>query len=160
MGEGEAGKQAKTTPDTGGKSDWADDIQKERDDNGGDDTEEDEDDEDDEEHGEGRIRRAVKTETGAQLLLHNISSERIHWKEGGIVTVMCHVGGHVGVVCFIATRKILGFYVSVVNCSRLNVLKEGWLLTSARRPSPCQTMALLEVSPSPQPEDQDSPSHP
>ena len=31
-----------------------------------------------------------------------------------------------GVVCFIATRKILGFYISVVHSSRLNVLKEGW----------------------------------
>jgi hypothetical protein len=30
------------------------------------------------------------------------------------------------VVCSIATRKILGFYISVVNSSRLNVLKEGW----------------------------------
>ena len=45
MGEGEAGKKTKTTPDTGGKSDRADDIQEERDDNGGDDAEEDEDNE-------------------------------------------------------------------------------------------------------------------
>ncbi len=64
-----------TTPDTGCKSDRADDIQEERDDNGGDDAEEDEDNEDDEEHGEGRIRRVVKTETGTHLLLHNISIE-------------------------------------------------------------------------------------
>ena len=28
-------------------------------------------------------------------------------------------------MCFIATRKILEFYVIVVNSSRLNVLKEG-----------------------------------
>ena len=43
VGEGEAGKKTKTTPDTGGKSDRADDIQEERDDNGGDDAEEDDD---------------------------------------------------------------------------------------------------------------------
>ena len=29
-------------------------------------------------------------------------------------------------MCFIHTRKILGFYISVVNSSRSNVLKEGW----------------------------------
>jgi hypothetical protein len=37
VGEGEVGKKAKTTPDTGGKSDRTDYIQKERDDNRGDD---------------------------------------------------------------------------------------------------------------------------
>ncbi len=31
-----------------------------------------------------------------------------------------------GGMCFIATRKILGFYISVVNSSRRNVLKEGY----------------------------------
>ena len=30
------------------------------------------------------------------------------------------------VVCFSTTEKILGFYISVVNSSSLNVLKEGW----------------------------------
>jgi len=30
------------------------------------------------------------------------------------------------IVCFIATRKILGFYSSVFNFSRWNVLKGGW----------------------------------
>ena len=57
MGEGEVGKKAKTTPDTGVKSDRSDDIQEERDDNTGDDDGEDEDNEDDEEHGDlmGRV---------------------------------------------------------------------------------------------------------
>ena len=36
-----------------------------------------------------------------------------------------HVNG-IRVVCFIATRKILGFYISVVNSSRLDALSEGW----------------------------------
>ena len=48
MEEGETGKKAKTTPDTGAKSDRSDDIQERRDDNGGDDDEEDEDNEKDE----------------------------------------------------------------------------------------------------------------
>ena len=60
MGEGEAGKKAKTTPDTGGKSDRVDDTQEDRDDNGGDDDEEGEDNEDDEEHGEGRTVLGVE----------------------------------------------------------------------------------------------------
>jgi hypothetical protein len=33
-------------------------------------------------------------------------------------------------VCFIVTRKILGFSISVVNSSRRNVLKEGWYSVS------------------------------
>ncbi len=59
----EQGKRAsKTTPDTGAKSDRADDIQEERDDNGGDDAEEDEDNEDAEEHEElmGRVAFGVQ----------------------------------------------------------------------------------------------------
>jgi hypothetical protein len=31
----------------------------------------------------------------------------------------------IGIVCFIATRKILGCFISVVNSSRRNILKEG-----------------------------------
>ena len=57
MGEGEAGKKAKTTSDTGGKSDRADDIQEAQDDNRGDDAEEDVD---NEEHGEGRTASGVQ----------------------------------------------------------------------------------------------------
>ena len=81
-GRGWSSKKVKTTPDTDGKSDRSDYIQEERDDNGGDDTEEDEDNEDDEEHGEGRVWCVVKTETGSNLLFHNINSEEDTF-EGG-----------------------------------------------------------------------------
>ena len=73
-----------------------DDIQDARDENGCDDTEE-EDDNEDEEHGEGRTASGVHRKRRQDRIFYFTTEavKRIHSKEGGILSVMCQVGGHV-----------------------------------------------------------------
>ena len=74
----------------------ADDIQEARDDNGCDDAEE-EDDNEDEEHGEGRAASGVQRKRRQERSFYFTTEavKRMHSKEGGILTAMCQVGGHV-----------------------------------------------------------------
>jgi len=73
-----------------------DDIQETRDDNGCDDAEEDDDNED-EEHGEGRSDSGVQRKRRQESNFYFTTDvvKRIHSKEGGILSAMCQVGGHV-----------------------------------------------------------------
>ena len=72
------------------------DIQETRDDDGGDDAEE-VDENEDEEHGEGDSTSGVQQKRRQERSFYFRTEEvkRIHSKKGGIVTVMCQVGGHV-----------------------------------------------------------------
>ena len=74
----------------------ADDIQEARDDNGCDDAEE-EDDNEDEEYGEGRAASGVQRKRRQERSFYFTTEavKRMHSKEGGILTAMCQVGGHV-----------------------------------------------------------------
>jgi len=73
----------------------ADDIQEARDDNACDDAEEEDDDE--EEHGEGRAASGVQRKRRQERSFYFTTEavKRMHSKEGGILTAMCQVGGHV-----------------------------------------------------------------
>jgi hypothetical protein len=110
----------------------ADDIQEARDDNACDDAEEEDDEE--EEHGEGRAASGVKRKRRQERSFY-FTTEAVKWmhsKEGGILTAMCQVGGH-------------------VECKKTITMPNG-----GTRCAP----ALREMSPRPQPEDQGSKSHP
>ena len=55
----------------------------------------------------------------------------VHQNVHFMVSPSCHVDGQpvlsFTMLCvLLPLEKILGFYISVVNSSRLNVLKEGW----------------------------------
>ena len=84
-------KNVRTTLDN-----TADDIQEVRDDNGCDDAEE-EDDNEDEEHGEGRATLGVQRKRRQERSFYFTTEavKRIYSKEGGILSAMCQVGGHV-----------------------------------------------------------------
>jgi hypothetical protein len=73
----------------------ADDIQEARDDNACDDAEEEDDEE--EEHGEGRAASGVQRKRRQERSFYFTTEavKRMHSKEGGILTAMCQVGGHV-----------------------------------------------------------------
>ena len=73
----------------------ADDIQEARDDNACDDAEEEDDEE--EEHGEGRAASGVQRKRRQERSVYFTTEavKRMHSKEGGILTAMCQVGGHV-----------------------------------------------------------------